>query len=124
MGWREYLESRRKRYTFEDLGCPDFWVELRPLLTFPYGEIKDLIAAAACPLASEEDTEAAIEVAEKLLVNCIVDWNLPDPETGAILPLPKQDMSVLKRSPGEFIFSMQKWLIEEASTAVPPVSGT
>jgi len=118
MGWEDYLKSRAKRFTFADFGCPDFWVELRPLLSFPYGEAKRLMSLAA------EEAPATIEAAEALLAKCIIDWNLTHPETGELLALPSTDKSVLENLPGEFVLQMQRWLIAEAGLEVPPETGT
>jgi len=118
MSWEEYLKSRAKRFTFVDFGCPDFWVELRLLASFPYGEAKRLMALAT------EETEATVEMAEDLLVRCILDWNLTHPQTGKPLELPSVDKSVLEVLPSEFVLQMQRWLIEEAGLEVPLETGT
>jgi len=118
MGWDDYYKRSAKRYSFDELGCPDFWVEMRSLLSFPYGETKKLMAAATL-----ENPEDAIRVTEELLSRCIVDWNLTDPKTGIVLPLPEHDRASFSKIPSEFFFKMQQWLIEEATVAVPAPSG-
>jgi len=116
MGWKEYLAQRHVRYTFEEFGCPEFWVEMRGLESFSHGQSLEL--AEKLRNASDEDT---VEESHKLLAMLIKDWNLTDPETGEPLPIPKEDRSSLLKIPHEFVLKLDEWVAERMNpeAAVP-----
>ena len=120
MGWKEYLAQRRKRYTFEELECPDFWIEMRGLESFSHGESIE-IAARMQDLSDDDET---LKASHELLAKVITGWNLTDPETDEVLPLPREDISSLLKLPNEFIIKMNEWVAERMNPeeAVPPKS--
>jgi hypothetical protein len=121
MGWKDYLAKKSRVYTFEDFGCPDFWVKMRGLESFTHGESLQMMKEME-NLSDEESVEASHNLFKKL----VIDWNLTDPETDEPLPLPKVDTESLLRLPNEFIVQMNKWAAEglNVDAAVPPQSGS
>lgn len=121
MGWKEYLAKRRRRHTFDELGCSDFWVELRGLESFTHGESLEMMKQM-----DELSDSETIDATHKLFQKIIVDWNLTDPETDEPLPIPKKDPESLLRLPNEFIIQMNRWAAEglNPEEQVPPPSET
>ncbi len=141
MSWKEYKEKLGVKHNFAQFGCEDFWVVLRRLDSYPYGEAKE---SRATPVNVEELTKNPAE-AEKVrkeiedqLVDCILDWHIPDPtiqeredvsdeDKAKSMPLSmKDDLTSLDKLPSEFIASMFIWLREDSDLAkmVPKGTGT
>jgi len=114
MGWKEYRKKRVKRYTFEDMDCPEFWVDIVGAEALEYG------------LTEVQELET-VEEQKAVLVKVIVDWYITDPETDEPLPHPSEDDSVLNKLPIEFIKQIFVWATERLRSPdglVPPQSGT
>lgn len=132
MGWKEYKANLGIKHTFEEFDCKEFYVVLRRVDSFAYGEAEGLGGRGADPAALLKDPKLAKEAredTEKVLRDCILEWNLTDPEKPEIdeaLPLPKQDSESLARLPMEFIAQMFFWLAEDSKLAklVPKEIGT
>lgn len=143
MGWKEYKEKLGIEHTFEQFGCGDFWVKLRRLDSFPYGETRKGSGKSQEQIAREvaENLEKAEEYRaeiESQLLDCLLDWHIADPtiqddpgvsdeDKARSMPLPtKDDMESLNKLPSEFIAAMFIWLREDSELArmVPKATGT
>lgn len=120
MGWKEYLAQRCRKYTFEEIGLPEFYVKLRGLESFPHGESLKM-AEEMRNMSDEEATRASHELLKKM----IVEWNFTDPETDEPLPLPREDIEALLKLPNEIIIKINEWVGERMNpeNVVPPQSG-
>ena len=139
MSWKEYQEKLGVRHSFEQFGCEDFWVVLRRLDSFPYGEVKE---SKATPIdideltKSPEKAEGIRREVEEQLLDCILDWYVTDPDVpeggsdedkAKSMPVPtKEDLASLNKLPAEFIAAMFIWLREDSDLAkrVPKGTGT
>lgn len=129
MGWKEYQAKQSVRHTFDELGCPDFYVDLRRVDAFPYGYVKEYGKSDTIDpeTATREEIEAQLETNDEILAMCIADWNITHPETNESLPVPtSKDWSSLDALPSEFVAQMHEWLGEdsELSQRVPRSSET
>jgi len=126
MGWKEYKQTLGVVHDFAEFQCPEYWVELRRADSLPYGETK---GAGLTPEGLEElrrdpaKAEAARGKFEADLVDCILNWHIPDPRlpedslAAASLPLPRDTPDSLSVLPLEFILQMIVWLQEDSKIA-------
>ena len=139
MGWKEYKEKLGVKHNFAQFGCKDFWVILRRLDSYPYGEAKE---SRAAPVDIDELTgnpekaEKVRKEIEEQLIDCILDWHITDPDTpedvsdeerARSMPIPtKGDLTSLDKLPSEFIAAMFIWLRDDSDLAkrVPKGTGT
>ena len=106
MGWKEFYDASTHVHYFADQNCPEFWVRLKHLDSLEWGRAKAY-------MKEDISDDEAVREAEELLKDAILEWNIPDPHNpGRILPLPKDDPSVLDRLPNAFIMQMQAWMME------------
>lgn len=137
MGWKEYKEKLGIKHNFAKFGCKDFWVKLRRIDSYAYGETKktDSMTPEELEKAVEEakkDKRKAEELRrrnERDLVGCIMEWNITDPtiqddpdasreEKEAPMPLPTvDDVTSLEKLPLEFIVAMMEWLEADSEIA-------
>ena len=121
MGWNEYRKKQIVHHTFAEFGCEEFWVDLRKVDSFSYGEGKKKIGLAFDADKLLSDPKLAEQVRkenEGLLIDCIKAWHFEHPETGEELPLPTaEDVSSLDLLPMEFIAQMHIWLQEDSKLA-------
>jgi hypothetical protein len=103
MGW---YKPKISRFTFEKIGYPDLWVDLRLSGSFTYGETK----AIQAKFASSNTGEVNPEIMEEVMSMEIVGWNLTHPETDKPLPVPSKDAKSIDALPLEFIVSIQESL--------------
>ena len=142
MGWKEYQEKLGVKHNFAKYGCKDFWVMLRRLDSFPYGETRE--PGGTTPEELEEakgdpkKAEAARDRMESDLMGCIMDWHITDPtiqdkpgvseeEKARSMPLPTEgDLTPLKNLPTEFIVAMLEWIQADSDIAkrVSKTTGT
>lgn len=142
MGWEEYKKKLGVKHNFAKFGCKEFWVKLRRLDSFPYGETRE--SKGVSPEGAEEllrDPKKAEEAREEIegqLVDCILDWHITDPDIQDVkgvsdedkvksMPLPtKEDLTSLTKLPTEFIVAMFEWLRDDSDLAkkVPKGTGT
>ena len=133
MGWKEYKEKQGITHDFGEFGCKEFWVKLRRLDSFPYGETRktegmtgeDLERVRNDPKLAEESRDKM----ERDLGECVLDWNLTDPmvqedvgvsdeERCAVLPIPsKDDVTSFTKLPTEFIVAMLDWVEKDSKLA-------
>lgn len=143
MSWKEYKEKLGIKHTFEQFGCKDFWVKLRRLDSFPYGETRKSSGKSQEQIAQEvaEAPEKAEEYRAEIegqLLDCLLDWHITDPtaqgdlkvsdeDKAKSMPLPtREDMEPLNKLPSEFIAAMFIWLRDDSELArmVPKGKGT
>jgi len=119
MAWDEYRKQKVRRYTFEEFGCPEFWVELKSLSQLSWGQAKKF---------QEMDVSDPVAIAqgEEILIWAIQDWYILDPtvEGEVLLPLPKDDPKSLDKLPTEFVSQMHSWIAEAMEEFIPPTNET
>lgn len=99
MGW---FKPKTFRVTFEELGYPQFWIDVKEPGSFLLGEADEITE----PL--EGDDVSAENIAE-VLCKMIMDWNLTDPETDVPLDIPtEKDSSSILRLPTSFLRYLQE----------------
>jgi len=111
--WSDYRETRKVKFTFEEFGLDDLWVEVMPIATYGSHEMQRV--------AEFPEEEQHIEMF-KLWIE---DWNFPEEESDDILPIPREDeenrwMSIV---PQEIQVNLitQIGAIEEERMNVPPL---
>jgi len=98
MGW---FKPKTIHVTFEKLGYPQFWVDIKESGSYLVGEADEIAGG----LTEESTTEEAIEALSRM----IVDWNMLDPETDAPLSVPtRKDPSSVLRMPNALIRHLQE----------------
>lgn len=133
MSWKEFKQQSVKRYTFEEIGAPGFWVEMRTLDSMPWGKAKRY---AKDPDMSDDEVERE---AEQILVRSIIRWNITDPkiaenyermgrnpDEAPLLPIPNEDLRSLDKLPSAFIAKLHEWLsagMQLGAEKVPTMSG-
>ncbi len=133
MGWKEYQEKIGVKHNFGKYGCEDFWVMLRRLDSFPYGETRGGEGMTAEDLEEAKvNPKKAAEARDKMeadLIGCILDWHIADPtiqddkdvsakEKARSMPLPTiEDLSPLTKLPTEFIVYMIESLQRDSELA-------
>jgi len=99
MGW---FKPKTFRVDFEELGYPQFWIDVKEPGSFLLGEADEITE----PL--EGDDVSAENIAE-VLCKMIMDWNLTDPETDVPLDIPtEKDSSSILRLPTSFLRYLQE----------------
>lgn len=133
MGWKEFYTQQTRKFVFDELGCPDFWVRMKVMAAYPYGKsIEDgaLIDELAEQLEGEKVSLSLVakqaDISDQMMVSLLVEWNLTDPETDEPLPLPtKEDTQSLRVLPNAFIALLNEWAAEAKGVPeVPPKSAT
>ena len=139
MGWKEYQEKLGVKHNFAKFGCKEFWVTLRRLDSFPYGETREAkgisVDETDALLKNPARAEEARKEIEKQLIDCILDWHITDPddsagaddEKGKSMPLPTmENITPLTKLPTEFIVAMFEWLRDDSDLAkrVSKTTGT
>lgn len=146
MSWKEYNEKRSVKHDFSEFGCKDFWVKLRRVDSYAYGETKDADSMTPEELKkaveeAKKDKEKARELRnrnDRELTECIVEWNITDPtiqddpevskeEKEAPMSLPTEDdFTSLEKLPLEFIVAMMEWIVSDSEIAkkVSKMTGT
>ena len=142
MGWKEYNAKIGIVHKFGEFNCKDFWVKLRRLDSFSYGDTKEVRSGGDVNVEEMKKNsklrEEARKEMEEQLVDCILDWNISDPtiqdtkglsdeEKAKPLLLPTaNDPSSLDKLPSEFIAAMFIWLRDdsELSKQASKMTGT
>lgn len=120
--WDAYRASRRHKIDLTEIGLEGFWVEVRSFKSFSIAEAQRLDEARLAEGASMEEMRQSMYKTMPIL---IVSWNLTDPDSGEVLPAPREDKAVLDRIPLEVLSHINAKLTElEGGTAVPEVKGT
>lgn len=98
-GW---FKPKTFRVEFEELGYPQFWIDVKEPGSFLLGEADEITE----PL--EGDDVSAENIAE-VLGKMIIGWNLTDPETDVPLDVPtKKNSSSVLRLPTSFLRYLQE----------------
>jgi len=143
MSWNEYREKLGITHDFGKFGCGDFWVKLRRIDSFSYGESKKSSSAGGELTVDEIRADPKLieqqrSKVEEELVGCILAWHITDPtiqddpdasdeEKAMSLPLPTKDnVTSLDKLPSEFLGAMFIWLRDDSDLAkrVPKGTGT
>ncbi len=121
--WEMYYRKSAVKHTFPM--APQFWVRLRRLSSLPYGESRRMFSLPIIGLRRDPDMldeetldklRTLMEEDDRTLAKLIVDWNLTDPRSGELLPLPTpEDTSPLYALPREFVDQMQTWLRQDSA---------
>jgi hypothetical protein len=105
MGW---YKPKTVKHTFEKLGYPELWVELKLPQSMAYGEAKEF-----------QSMEADEESFKRILAKVVLGWNLKDPVTDKDLPLPSEDPNSVDALPIEFFMSIQEAFANAVEGAGP-----
>lgn len=98
MGW---FKPKTIRVTFDELGYPQFWIDVKESGSYLVGEADEIAGG----LTEDSTTDEATTALSKM----IVDWNMLDPETDALLAVPtKEDPDSILRVPNAFIRLLQE----------------
>lgn len=142
MSWKEYKKKLGVKHTFEEFGCKEFWVKLRRVDSFSYGEARE--GGGMTPEDIEEaktDPKKAEEARDRMeadLIRCIMDWHITDPtiqgekgisdeEKAKSMPIPTEDdLTSLKKLPSEFVIAMIEMVQSDSAIAqkVSKMTGT
>lgn len=97
MGW---FKPETFRVAFEELGYPQFWVDVKKPGSYLLGEADELAETDPEKITTGEVT--------KIFGTAIVGWNLLDPETDKPLPVPTpKDSKSILRVPNSFLKYLQ-----------------
>jgi hypothetical protein len=123
--WKKFLVNRRQKFTLEEFGLDEFWVEFVPITAYPRSVIKEISKDVAL-VERPDDEEISEEEQEQVFVihkYCIVGWNLTDPDIedeDRVMPLPKDDITVLDKLPTDILIWLSKRIGEVNEEANPP----
>ena len=96
--------SARKKITFDDIDCPEYWCEFKTMTGMKYKEVRELFG-------NSPDDSPDSDYVEALLSKVILGWNLPEEDGGEVLPIPSQDETSAERLPNIVV----NFLVEQIS---------
>jgi len=133
VSWKEYQSKIGVKHNFAKFGCKEFWVKLRRLDSFSYGEAKDNRGVSSDEveelLKDPKRADEARDEVEEQLIGCIMDWHITDPtiqndkavsdeEKARSMPVPTEgDPTSLNKLPAEFIVFMFECLRDDSELA-------
>ena len=88
--------SARKKITFDDIDCPEYWWEFKTMTGMKYKEVRELFG-------NSPDDSPDSDYVEALLSKVILGWNLPEEDGGEVLPIPSTDPESIQRLPNVVI---------------------
>ncbi len=89
------LPELTKKITLDKVGAPEFWVEFRRIPAMTYQELMDFNAFGRATIPDEERVMKRFSM-------LILGWNIPDRETGDVLPLPSEEKETVLKLPAIF----------------------
>ena len=131
MSWKEFFTGQTRKFTFDDLDCPEFWIRMKVMGAYPYG--KNIEDGALIEKLEKEQKESdgvslavitqQATISDRMLAGLIVEWNLTHPETDDPLPLPTvEDNSSLRVLPLAFITAINEWAADVRGVEEVPQS--
>ena len=105
--WKKLYNAKRKKLSLESFDMEEFYIEIIPIVSYPQRVFNQAV---------EDDPEGG----NAMFKLCIRDWNLTDPETDELLPLPKDDTDSIEKLPTLIV----AWLADEirkfSEASLPP----
>ena len=84
--------SAKKKITFDDVECPEYWCEFKTMARMKYKEVRTM-------LAGNDPEDNSIDHVSNLLEATILAWNLPEEDGGEVLPIPSTDPTSIQKLP-------------------------
>ena len=121
-GFRLYGESKPVKIDLGVCGRSDLWVELVNIADEYWGVAYHYLSLGANMTGPD---------IEELLTRYIIRWNLPDPDTGVVMPIPKGDAGSIAKLPMKVVALLVSELVGAKAGSrisedalVPPQNGS